>query len=58
MITPAVIIRGMKRRCKTCGTRFYPVQPTQEYCKPYCRLAAFRKRRKGPDNGKTRRTRG
>lgn len=52
MITPAVIIRGMKRRCKTCGTRFYPVQPTQVYCRPYCRLKAFRQRQKEAANGK------
>ena len=55
MITPAVIIRGMKRRCPICGTRFYPVQPTQKYCRPYCKLKAFRQRRKGERDGKATR---
>jgi predicted nucleic acid-binding Zn ribbon protein len=44
-VITAVIILGMKRKCPMCGTRFYPVQPTQTYCRPYCRLKAFRQRR-------------
>jgi hypothetical protein len=46
MITAGVIMRGMKRKCPECGTRFYPVQPTQIYDKPYCKLKAFRRRQR------------
>jgi hypothetical protein len=55
MITAGVIIPGVKRKCQTCGTRFYPVQPTQKYCRPYCRLKAFRQRQKEGHDGKTSR---
>ncbi len=58
MITPSVIIASVKRKCPACGKKFEVVVPWKLYCKPYCRLKAFRQRRKEADNGKTRRSRG
>ena len=58
MITPSVIIAGVKRKCPACGNKFEVVVPWKLYCKPYFRLTAFRQRRKEAENGKTRRSRG
>lgn len=34
------------KKCKQCGGKFDPVRWWQEFCKPLCRMRAFRKRRK------------
>ena len=33
-----------KKRCQGCGNPFTPKRSDGLYCKPYCRLKAFRKR--------------
>ena len=58
MITPSVIMASVKRKCPACGKKFEVVVPWKLYCKPYCRLKAFRQRHKGGHDGKTRRSRG
>jgi hypothetical protein len=37
--------------CRECGAPFKPVRDWQKFCSDYCRLLAFRKRKR-PDKGK------
>jgi hypothetical protein len=43
--------RVLTRRCQQCREPFAPVRPHQHYCRPSCRLEAFkaRQQRSGVD---------
>ena len=33
-----------RKRCETCGNPFTAIRSDAKFCRPYCRLAAFRHR--------------